>query len=385
MKILYHHRTRSKDGQSVHIDEMIAALRGLGHEVIVVAPAGAETESFGADAGFIAWLKRFMPKFCYELMELAYSLVAYRQLAAAVEKHQPDGLYERYNLFLPAGIWLKRKYKLPMLLEINSPLFEERAQYDGLSLRSLARWSQAYAWRAADYVLPVTGVLAKAVEAYGVDPQRIVVVPNGINADRFGAPLDVLEAKRALGLQDALVLGFTGFVRDWHGLDKVIDMIAGDPPGNARQLLVVGDGPARAGLEKQAKERNISNRVTFTGIIGRDDVARYVAAFDIALQPAVVAYASPLKLFEYLALGKAIVAPAQPNIAEILTDDLNALLFDPQDANGLPAALNRLCADPVLRQRIAAKARDTIDEQHLTWRANAERVVELFRRLMQHA
>ncbi|MBC7502256.1 MAG: glycosyltransferase family 4 protein [Herminiimonas sp.] len=385
MKILYHHRTRSKDGQSVHIDEMIAALRGLGHEVIVVAPAGAETESFGSDAGAVAWLKRFMPKFSYELMELAYSLVAYRQLARAVEQHKPDCLYERYNLFLPAGIWLKRKYRLPMLLEINSPIFEERAKYDGLSLRRLARWSQAYTWRAADFVLPVTGVLAQIVESYGVAKERIVVIPNGINSERFGSPIDVTEAKRALGLQDALVLGFTGFVRDWHGLDKVVDMIAGDPPRTGRHLLVVGDGPARAALEKQAKDLNISERVTFTGVIGRDDVARYVAAFDIALQPAVVAYASPLKLFEYLALGKAIVAPDQPNIAEILTDNSNALLFDPKDVNGLSAALDQLCADPALRQRIAGKARDTIGEQGLTWRENAQRSVDLFSRLIKHA
>ncbi|WP_234484013.1 glycosyltransferase [Noviherbaspirillum pedocola] len=150
MKILYHHRTRSKDGQYVHIEEMIHALRDLGHEVIIVAPPGSESEDFGSDAGMVAWLKRHIPKFIYELMELAYSFVAYRQLAAAVKKHQPDCLYERYNLFLPAGIWIKRRFGLPMLLEVNAPIFEERARYDGLALKGLARWSQAYAWRNAD-------------------------------------------------------------------------------------------------------------------------------------------------------------------------------------------------------------------------------------------
>jgi glycosyltransferase involved in cell wall biosynthesis len=385
MKILYHHRTRSRDGQSVHIDEMIGALRALGHEVIVVAPPGAEEIAFGADAGAVAWLKRFLPKFTYELMELAYSLVAYRQLARAVEKHHPDCLYERYNLFLPAGVWLKRRYGLPMLLEVNSPIFEERARYDGLALRRLARWSQRYTWRAADYVLPVTRVLAQIVASYGVDPARIVVIPNGINAERFGQPQDVVAAKQALGLGDALVLGFTGFVRDWHGLDKVIDMIAAAREQRHCHLLVVGDGPARAGLEQQALRLGVQDRVTFTGVVQRDDVARHVAAFDIALQPAVVAYASPLKLFEYLALGKAIVAPDQPNIAEILTDNANALLFDPQDADSLPAALNRLVQDSALRLRIGSGAHATIGAQRLTWRANAERAVGLFDTLGKHA
>ena len=377
MKILYHHRTRSKDGQYVHIEEMVGALRALGHEVIIVAPAGAEDEAFGADAGMVATLKRYLPKVAYELAELAYSLVAYRQLAAAVRKHRPDCLYERYNLFLPCGIWIKRRYALPMLLEINSPLFEERARYDGLFLKSLARWSERYVWRNADRALPVTKVLANMVIARGVAPERITVIPNGINGARFADAPNTAAAKRALGLEHHLVLGFTGFVRDWHGLDKVIAMIATDAPQSARTLLVVGDGPARAGLERQASQLGISHRVRFTGIVDRDDVARHVAAFDIALQPAVVAYASPLKLFEYLALGKAIIGPAQPNIEEILTDGYNAVLFDPADPLAMPEAIRQLCDDPALRSRVAENARQTIIDQKLTWLENARTVAQL--------
>lgn len=385
MKILYHHRTRSKDGQYVHIEEMIDALREQGHEVIVVAPPSAEKESFGADAGAIAWLKRHLPKFFYELMELGYTLVAYRRLAKAVREHKPDCLYERYNLFLPAGIWLKRRYRLPMLLEVNAPIFEERARYDGISLKRLARWSQGYAWRHADYVLPVTRVLGEIVESYGVERERIVVIPNGINTSRFDVAPHAQSAKAALGLQGKLVLGFTGFIRDWHGLDKVIDMIAQDPEDSGRHLLVVGDGPARGALERQAEALGIGHRVTFTGLVGRDDVARYVAAFDIALQPAVVPYASPLKLFEYLALGKAIVAPAQPNIMEILSDGNNAVLFDPARPGGLATAIQRLCDDARLRAAVGEGARNTITERRLTWHANAERAAGLFRQLARHA
>ena len=385
MRILYHHRTRSKDGQYVHIEEMIHALRSQGHEVIIVAPPSAETEDFGSDAGAVALLKRWLPKWFYELMELGYSLVAYRRMAKAIRAHKPDCIYERYNLFLPAGVWAARRFKLPLLLEVNAPILEERSRYDGLSLTRLARWSQAYAWRNADVVLPVTQVLGDIVASYGVEHKRIVVIPNGINGERFESAPDVEAAKRALGLEGRLVLGFTGFVRDWHGLDKVLDLIAGDPPESRRHLLVVGDGPARTGLERQARELGIDNRVTFTGIVGRDDVARHVAAFDIALQPAVVAYASPLKLFEYLALGKAIVGPAQPNIEEILRRDHNAVLFDPADPNGLASAVSRLCGDAVLRNKVAANARATISDQQLTWNANAHRVIELFRGLLSRA
>ncbi len=310
MKILYHHRTRSKDGQYVHITELIHALRKLGHEVIVVAPAAMEHAKFGDDAGLVAVMKRLCPGFAYEMLEFAYSIVAYLRLRRAVIAHRPDCLYERYNLFLPAGVWIKRNFGLPMLLEVNAPVLEERSKYGGISLRWLARWTERYTWRGADYVLPVTAVLADRVRAAGVPADRMAVIPNGINPEHFGNALPLTQAKARLGLEHHLVLGFTGFIRDWHGLDQIIDFIADRPGDSGLHLLIVGDGPARESLQHQARQRGIVDRVTITGIVARDRVPDYIAAFDIALQPSVVPYASPLKLFEYLAMGRAIVAPA---------------------------------------------------------------------------
>ncbi len=382
MKILYHHRIRSKDGQYVHIEEMISALKALGHEVIVVAPSAIQKEEFGADAGMVAWMKRHLPKWVYESLELSYAVLDYLRLRRALLEHRPDCLYERYNLFLPSGVWLKRRYGLPMLLEVNSPLYQERAHYDGISLKRLAQWSERYAWRGADYVLPVTRVLADMVVVEGVNEACIRVIPNGINPDRFFVALENEAAKRALGLQGKMILGFTGFVRDWHGLAGVIDLIARDDAALARYLLVVGDGPARVGLEAQAQRLGIADRLIFTGIVKRDEVARYVAAFDIALQPAVVAYASPLKLFEYLMMGRAVVAPAQPNIMEILSDGKNAVLFDPGQPDAMAKAIERVSHDAELRQRIAVGARASIDEQGLTWQRNAGHVSRLFDELL---
>ena len=381
LKILYHHRIRSKDGQYVHIAELIHALRKLGHVLILVEPPAFNKAKFGDDAGLIALLKRYCPQFVYELMELGYSFVVYWRLRRAVLAHRPDCLYERYNLFQPAGVWLKRRFKLPMLLEVNAPLFEERAKYDGIALPALARWSERYTWRGADYALPVTEVLAKRVEAAGVDRKNIVVIPNGINPDDFGGAIDNEQAKRRLGLAGKLVMGFTGFLKDWHGLEKVIELTA--RTDSEWHLLIVGDGPAMDTLKKRATALNVTNRVTFTGMIAREHVAAHVAAFDIALQPAVVDYASPLKLFEYMALGRPVVAPAQPNIMEILTDGKDALLFDPRDPRGLGSAVDRLCRDAGLRQRIGEAGRQTIQSRRLTWSDNAARVTELFAGLIE--
>ncbi len=169
-------------------------------------------------------------------------------------------------------------------------------------------------------------------------------------------------------------------MRDWHGVDRVIRWMAtADAPANAA-LMVVGDGPVRADLEALAAELKLQDRVRFTGVIDRDRVPEHVAAFDIALQPAVVPYASPLKLFEYLALGKAVIAPRQPNIEEILTDGDNALLFDAAEEGAFERGLTTLCANADLRDRFAAAAAATIDRLDLTWLGNARKLANLVRR-----
>lgn len=387
MRILYHHRTASKDGQAVHIEEMVEALRSEGHEVRVVAPGAPEVNAdasvqgggrMGSDMDWVHRLKTLLPKTAYEWMELAYNLVAYRKLMAAAREFQPHVIYERYNLFLLAGLLVKKRLGIPLLLEVNSPLVLERSQHSGgLALRRLARWTEGTAWRGADAVLPVTQVLADHVRAYGVPSERIHVIPNGINRAHFaGAPMPD-EAKIRLGLQGMVVLGFTGFVRDWHGVDRIIDWMASPQAPQETHLLVVGDGPVRAELEVQAKRLGLAERVTFTGVIHREQVPAHVAAFDVALQPAVTPYASPLKLMEYLVLGKAVVAPATPNLLEVLTDNVNALMFEQAQPGALEGALTRLCTDASLRHRLAQGAADTIDRMDLTWIGNARRVTAL--------
>jgi glycosyltransferase involved in cell wall biosynthesis len=116
--------------------------------------------------------------------------------------------------------------------------------------------------------------------------------------------------------------------------------------------------------------------------VAREEIPGWVATFDSALQPAVVAYASPLKLFEYLALGCAVVAPGQENLREILVDGVNARLFDPEMEDALCRALDELVVDAELRQRLGAGALATIAERDLTWHANAQRVCERFELLL---
>ncbi len=369
MRVLYSHRIQSRDGQSVHVEQMVAALRQAGHEVLVVGPGFYQQAEFGAESRLVAWIRARLPAALGELAEVAYNLPAYRRLHRAARPFCPDIIYERYNLYYLAGALLVRRLGVPFYLEVNAPIADERTRFSGLRLRRLARQLEAWTWRAATRVVAVTGVLKSIIASAGVAPERIEVVPNGIDLAAFA---DLPARPNA---PDPLVLGFVGFVRDWHGLDAVIASMAEHSGTPRLDLVVVGDGPVRPALERQAAALGIADRVRFTGLAPHAEVPRLVAGFDIALQPRAVAYASPLKLFDYMAAGRAIVAPDQPNIREILTDGETALLFDVANPDAVWRAVLRLAGDAVLRARLGTAARAEIERRHYTWAGNAARLI----------
>ena len=366
MRILYSHRIQSRDGMSVHLEELVAAFRQLGHTVEVVGPGFYAASGFGGESRMVALLRRLLPGAVGELAELAYNLPAWLRLRRACRRLRPDLIYERYNLYFLAGAWLARRTGLPYLLEVNSPLAEERSRHGGLQLGALARALERHVWRRADGVLAVTEVLRQHILAAGCAPERVRVVPNGVVLERF-PPAPEPDAGRAP------VLGFVGFVRDWHGLDTVIRGMA--QRGVRASLMVVGEGPARPGLEALASLLGVAGRVRFTGLVAHEQVPEAIAGFDIALQPHAVAYASPLKIFDYMAAGRAIVAPDQPNIREVLEHERTALLFDPAREGAMWAAIARLLGDTALRHSLGRAARAELERRDFTWRGNAARIV----------
>ena len=376
LTILYHHRTRARDGQSVHIDELIDAMRATGNRVVVVGPRRASSMATPIES-------RLLPRVIYELVEFAYSFVEFGQLAAAAIRYRPDALYERANVLMLSGVWTASLFRLPYLLEVNSPLAEERARYGGLAWPGLAAWTERVCWRTASMVLPVTGALAAYIKRAGVPAQQITITPNGVDTEKF-RPRNTSEARARLGLGQSLVLGFIGHIREWHGLDVMIDLL--DRPTLAHaHLLIVGDGPARPSLEKRARQHGMSKRVHFTGTMPRESLPELTSCIDIALQPNVTPYASPLKLFEYMAAERAIVAPASPNIREILEDGVDSLLFVPGSAEAMAAAIERLAGDAALREKFGKAAAQKIVGRNLTWLGNAERAVSIVRKLRASA
>lgn len=380
MRILYHHRTAADDGQAVHIRELQSAFRRLGHEVREVALV---ERSSAANAHRPSWLGAAVdrvPGFVREVLEHGYDVAGRRALERAIAEFRPDFLYERYALSTSCGARAAERAKIPFVLEVNSPLVDEITRTRGLAFPAWARRKEVFVLTSASVVCVVSGALASWARGLGVEPSRVLFTPNGVDLAQFGPGGKDPELVAALGLAGAVVVGFTGFVRDWHRLDVALDAFADRALGRlGARLLVVGEGPALASLRAHAEARGIADFVRFTGKVEHARIADYVRLFDVALVPAINPYASPLKLFEYLATGAACVVVDQENLRELLTPAAACFVHE-GDARQLGEVLTALVMEPDARARLAAEGRKLLLERDYTWDANARRVVEAVRR-----
>lgn len=381
MRVLYHHRTRAADAQGVHIAEMIQAFRELGHEVEMAALVTSSPESGtkSADVEKPLW-QRVVQRipFFYEVLQLGYNLFGLWIISKAIRRFRPDFIYERYSLFNFAGILAARWYGIPLVLEVNSPLAQEIKDEGLLKLFRLGLWAERVICNSSTAVVVVTAVLGRILTENGVRPELLHVVPNGIAPGKFKVSEPDADLRRQHGLEARLVIGFVGWFRPWHGLEMLVEAFhAGELAEAGASLLLVGDGPAMPELRQIVARLGLEKVVVFTGPQPHAEVARYVALFDLAAQPAANAYCCPMKIIEYLALGKPVVAPAQDNICELLEDGLDAVLFPPGDAQALATSLRRLAGSPEAVARLTANARQSVRRRGFLWTRNAERVISL--------
>jgi len=380
MRILYHHRTQAEDAQGIHIQELVQAFRDLGHHVEIIALVNGHSSAQESPLRtFWRSIARWVPSWFYECMGLAYNLYGYRMLCRAIRLHNPDLIYERYALNTFCGVLASRRFRRPLVLEVNAPLSYEQAKLGKLSFRRLAKFLERWVCSHATWIVVVSQVLKNMLKNVGVPERKMLVIPNGIDPGKFSPDLSGEEVRRRYGMEENITMGFVGWFRPWHGLEMLLEVMSEVCLAKRGvRLLLVGDGPAFPDLFHYAKIHALFPAVTFTGPIQRAEIAVHIAAMDIAIQPSAPAYACPMKIVEYMGMGKCIVAPDQPNVRELLDPGITGELFPPGDKIRFQRTLIELVTHPEKRIRLGRQARETLNERGLLWTRNAERVISLF-------
>ena len=379
MRIIYHHRTQLDDAQGIHVRAMVRAFRELGHDVDVVSWLGSSSNALPPAKRWRVHTNH-LPRAIYEGLTLLYNVFGYYRLTRALRERRADLIYERYALNTFCGALASRRFGVPLLLEVNAPWPDQLPSLAPLQFGRLARHLERWVCSNSTRTIAVSQALRQLLIQEGAPEDRLTVMHNAIDPDVFNPAVSGQEVRRKYGLDDGLVAGFVGWLRQWHGLAHLIEAIrSSELLAQGLRLLIVGVGPAFHQLERRVRELGLENKIILTGAVPHEDVPAHVAALDIALQPRATGYACPMKLIEYMAMGRCIVAPDQPNVRELLSDGISARLFPPGDYRSMVSLVSELMGSPGERSSLGRNARRTVVERDLTWRTNAIRALDLLR------
>jgi len=318
------------------------------------------------------------------LFDIHNNLVFTRGAVPLIERIRPDFIYQRYARFSWAGVVAANRIKRPLLLEYNGSEVWVGKHWDHVGNLDLLERYERLNLDAAARIFVVSEVERRNLEARGVAGGKIVVNPNGVDVERFRPGVGGVEARRELQIaDDEVVAGFVGTFGPWHGVEKLAEAIRKIPADVKVRFLLVGSGSLHAAVEKQLEG---DKRVIFTGAVAHDRVAKLLDACDVLVAPHVPLadgsefFGSPTKIFEYMAMGKGIVASRLGQIGEVLVDGETALLVEPGDVEELRASILRLVESEELRKRLGARAREVAESEH-TWKRNAQRVLDAYKSL----
>jgi glycosyltransferase involved in cell wall biosynthesis len=382
MRILYHHRTRGKNVEGIHIREIVNSLKELGHEVHVLSPPGSDpmtpTDNEQHKVTKIwDWVSKHFPQIGFEILELCYNFIGYFRLKKTIKEYKINAIYERYAFFTWAGAYIAKKKNIPIILEVNEISGIERVR--GQVLVRFAKMIEKRIFKTVNAIVVVSDFLKNQIsDKMGINADKIYVMPNAFNPKKFNPDIDGSNTKSELRLENKIVIGFVGSFVNWSNLDSLIQVFGEiSRKKQDAHLMLVGDGPMRDILEKMVNDEDIKDKVTFTGSVSHADVSKYIANMDICLIPQSNEYRSPVKLFEYMAMAKPVIAPRLEPIEKIVTHEKNGILFNQSDDNSLKNAIIYLMENDEKRQRIASLAYETVMNNY-TWQKNAEKILGIY-------
>ncbi len=309
-----------------------------------------------------------------------------------IERLRPAAIHPTSNHpNAQVALALRARYGLPVIYEVRGFLEETWLSKMGPDAASsdkyrLSRANELACMQAADAIVTLSETMKADMVARGVEANKIVVVPNAVEIERFPVPVRDDRLAARLGLrQGEIVIGYISSFVEYEGIRYLIEAGAHlRARGRPVKMLLVGDGNQRAALEQRARELSVEDVVIFTGRVPHQEILNYYSIIDVFVIPRTSARVSqlvtPLKPYEAMATQRAIVVSKVGALLEIVREGETGLAFEPEDSEDLADVVEPLLADPLERARLGEAARRWVIENR-TWTQNGQRYRALYERL----
>ena len=321
-----------------------------------------------------------------QLPALHFTEVFYYRALEILQGKNVGFIYQRYGLDNYSGVKLARTLHLPFVLEYNgSDIWINRNWGAGLAYEALSTKIEMLNLRAADVIVVVSQPMKAELIERGIDAAKVLVNPNGVDPERYAPTVSGKAVRDKYLLENQTVIGFIGTFGPWHGAEKLAEafgMLLKTYPDmrNRVRLLLIGDGAKRKEVESALEKFDVGDAAILTGSVPQHEGAKYLAACDILASPHVPNadgtpfFGSPTKLFEYMAMGKAIVASNLDQIGEVLEHNRTAWMVKPGNTDDLMRGLKTLYENAELRARLGDAAWQEALANY-TWEAHTGRIV----------
>lgn len=325
-----------------------------------------------------------------ELPELFFNKTFDQEAIKRLRHRKLAFIYHRYSLNNYSGVKLARRYSLPLVIEYNgSETWIARNWLSPLRYNRLSSQIEHLNLQAADLVVVVSKPLQEDLLDRGIEAVKILINPNGVNTDLYSPEIDGSRVRRRYALNGKTVIGFIGTFGVWHGAEVLAlafaQLLQEYPDYRQRiRLLMVGDGIKIPQVKEILIKYQVEDICLLTGFVPQEEGRNYLAACDILASPHVTNpdgspfFGSPTKVFEYMAMGKGIVASDLDQIGEVLKHDRTAWLVQPGNVETLQVGLKTLIDDRELRERLGKAARHEAVAKY-TWKKHTRKIIEKLR------
>jgi glycosyltransferase involved in cell wall biosynthesis len=393
MKITYFSYIWDIDGISVGAKnkayEFIGALERLGYRIFINwqtrQPSQVENKNIKMHIREV--LKRYLQRFLKEPKKLLSNITQFISEYQIIQKQKPNIIFERLDLYLFAAALLAKMKRIPLVIEVDCPpYYEYKTSYGkrNLHIPFVPEYLERLNLRWADAAFVISSELKRYYVTKGVPDKKMIVIPNGADPKRFYPQPRDKSLEKLFGLEGKIVIGWVG--SGWSGIEKLVDMV--QQIVHKREdvsFFFVCGGECKAFFKEKFRNLVSSQRVVLPGKIPSNEINRYLSCMNITLAPYPgldFAYPSSLKVFEYMAAGKAVLASRIGQIAEIIEEERNGCLFDPDSHDEMIEKILMLIQNPKLRKSMGRQAREDV-LKYYTWDRNALTMSQAFHNVLK--
>lgn len=320
-----------------------------------------------------------------EVHNLTYNYKSSKKIKEIIKSENIDFVYLHHHDFHFGGFKVKKETGIPLILHVDSVEYWVKKNWGKLYLSNYLKWCEQIEVKAADAIIVISDVLKEQlIEFYNVEENKIYVSPNGVDTDLFNPNIDGSSIRKKYGLEDSFVIGYSGGFNIYHGIDTLINAskMISEKIQNVKFFLI-GDGEYRKHVDEFAEENGLKDKIIVTGLVPFKEVPAHLAACDVLVSPIrttnnTTFFGSPIKTYEYLSMGKPIVATNIGILSKVYTDHVNALVMNENDPFSLTQKVIELFSNRQLADNLQKNARN-FALNNCSWSKKYNLILEIYK------